>query len=78
MTTKTAKIVYTITDEAPALATRSFLPIVETFTKAAGIDVETILAVFVVILFYSLIFIPPKRCVSTGYNSKYKRLFDIG
>ncbi|MFD3003275.1 NADP-dependent isocitrate dehydrogenase [Pontibacter toksunensis] len=41
MTTKTAKIVYTITDEAPALATRSFLPIVETFTKAAGIDVET-------------------------------------
>ncbi|MCJ8165546.1 NADP-dependent isocitrate dehydrogenase [Pontibacter sp. E15-1] len=41
MTTKTAKIVYTITDEAPALATRSFLPIVETFTKAAGIAVET-------------------------------------
>ncbi|WP_162055069.1 NADP-dependent isocitrate dehydrogenase [Pontibacter pamirensis] len=41
MTTKTAKIVYTITDEAPALATRSFLPIVETFTKAAGIEVET-------------------------------------
>ncbi|WP_439880311.1 NADP-dependent isocitrate dehydrogenase [Pontibacter sp. MBLB2868] len=39
--TKTAKIVYTITDEAPALATRSFLPIVETFTKAAGIEVET-------------------------------------
>jgi isocitrate dehydrogenase len=41
MTTKTAKIVYTITDEAPALATYSFLPIVKTFTKAAGIDVET-------------------------------------
>ncbi|GHA74515.1 NADP-dependent isocitrate dehydrogenase [Pontibacter akesuensis] len=41
MTTKTAKIVYTITDEAPALATQSFLPIVETFTKAAGIEVET-------------------------------------
>ncbi|MBF9253461.1 NADP-dependent isocitrate dehydrogenase [Pontibacter sp. 172403-2] len=41
MTTKTAKIVYTITDEAPALATYSFLPIVETFTQAAGIDVET-------------------------------------
>ncbi|MFD2514638.1 NADP-dependent isocitrate dehydrogenase [Pontibacter locisalis] len=41
MTKKTATIVYTITDEAPALATRSFLPIVETFTKAAGIEVET-------------------------------------
>ncbi|GAB3529405.1 NADP-dependent isocitrate dehydrogenase [Pontibacter brevis] len=41
MTEKSARIVYTITDEAPALATRSFLPIVETFTKAAGIDVET-------------------------------------
>ncbi|WP_242916187.1 NADP-dependent isocitrate dehydrogenase [Pontibacter liquoris] len=41
MTTKTAKIVYTITDEAPALATRSFLPLVETFTQAAGIEVET-------------------------------------
>ena len=41
MTTKTAKIVYTITDEAPALATYSLLPIVETFTQAAGIEVET-------------------------------------
>jgi isocitrate dehydrogenase len=40
MTTKTAKIVYTITDEAPALATRSFLPIVEAFTKAADVEVE--------------------------------------
>ncbi|MBC5993715.1 NADP-dependent isocitrate dehydrogenase [Pontibacter cellulosilyticus] len=38
---KTSKIIYTITDEAPALATRSFLPIVQTFTKAAGIEVET-------------------------------------
>ena len=35
------KIVYTITDEAPALATYSFLPIVEAFTKSAGISVET-------------------------------------
>jgi isocitrate dehydrogenase len=41
MTTETAKIVYTITDEAPALATYSFLPIVKTFTKAANIAVET-------------------------------------
>ncbi len=36
-----AKIIYTKTDEAPALATYSFLPIVEAFTKAAGIEVET-------------------------------------
>ena len=36
-----AKIIYTKTDEAPALATYSFLPIVKAFTDAAGIDVET-------------------------------------
>jgi len=36
-----SKIIYTITDEAPALATFSFLPIVEAFTKAAGVSVET-------------------------------------
>ncbi|ATC65596.1 isocitrate dehydrogenase (NADP(+)) [Nibricoccus aquaticus] len=34
-------ILYTITDEAPALATYSFLPIVQAFTKHAGIAVET-------------------------------------
>jgi isocitrate dehydrogenase len=39
--TKTAKIVYTKTDEAPALATRSFLPIVKAFTKSSGITIET-------------------------------------
>lgn len=38
---KTPKIIYTKTDEAPALATYSFLPIVEAFTKLAGIEVET-------------------------------------
>ena len=36
-----AKIIYTETDEAPALATYSFLPIVKAFTKAAGVSVET-------------------------------------
>lgn len=36
-----SKIIYTKTDEAPALATLSFLPIVEAFTKPAGISVET-------------------------------------
>ena len=41
MTTKASRIIYTITDEAPALATRSFLPIVQAFTKAADIEVET-------------------------------------
>ncbi|MEM9159976.1 MAG: NADP-dependent isocitrate dehydrogenase [Verrucomicrobiota bacterium] len=37
----TAKIIYTKTDEAPALATYSLLPIVEAFTSAAGVAVET-------------------------------------
>ena len=41
MTTNTPKIIYTLTDEAPALATYSLLPIVKSFTKTAGIDVET-------------------------------------
>ncbi|MEN9359399.1 MAG: hypothetical protein RL095_934 [Verrucomicrobiota bacterium] len=36
-----SKIIYTLTDEAPALATYSFLPIVQAFSKAAGIQVET-------------------------------------
>ena len=40
MTTKASKIIYTKTDEAPALATYSFLPIVTAFTKAAGVAVE--------------------------------------
>jgi len=37
----TPKILYTLTDEAPALATYSLLPIVQAFTKTAGIQVET-------------------------------------
>ena len=37
----TSKIVYTHTDEAPALATYSLLPIIKAFTEAAGVDVET-------------------------------------
>lgn len=39
--TQTAKIIYTITDEAPALATYSFLPIVKVFAEAAGVAIET-------------------------------------
>ncbi len=35
------KIIYTKTDEAPALATQSFLPIVKTFTATAGIQIQT-------------------------------------
>jgi len=35
------RIIYTETDEAPALATYSLLPIVQAYTRAAGIDVET-------------------------------------
>jgi isocitrate dehydrogenase len=37
----TAKIIYTLTDEAPALATYSLLPVVQAFTRTAGIAVET-------------------------------------
>ncbi len=37
----TDKIIYTKTDEAPLLATYSLLPIIEGFTRAAGIEVET-------------------------------------
>ncbi|MCO4758153.1 MAG: NADP-dependent isocitrate dehydrogenase [Oceanospirillaceae bacterium] len=40
MTTPEQTIYYTLTDEAPALATASLLPIVRTFTSAAGIDVK--------------------------------------
>jgi isocitrate dehydrogenase len=36
-----AKIIYTKTDEAPALATYSFLPIVKAFTASSGIEIET-------------------------------------
>ncbi len=38
--TKISKIIYTKTDEAPALATYSLLPIIKTFTNAAGVEVE--------------------------------------
>ncbi|WP_100615939.1 NADP-dependent isocitrate dehydrogenase [Confluentibacter citreus] len=36
-----SKIFYTKTDEAPALATRSLLPIVKAFVKSSGIEIET-------------------------------------
>ncbi|MCW5519676.1 NADP-dependent isocitrate dehydrogenase [Aureitalea sp. L0-47] len=39
--TKSAKIIYTMTDEAPFLATHSLLPIIEAFARPSGIDVET-------------------------------------
>ncbi|TCK20439.1 NADP-dependent isocitrate dehydrogenase [Pseudonocardia endophytica] len=35
------KLTYTYTDEAPALATHSFLPVIEAFADKAGVDVET-------------------------------------
>lgn len=41
MSTDTSKIIYTITDEAPALATHSFLPIVKAYTASSAIAVET-------------------------------------
>src|SRR6476661_9019156 len=36
-----SKIIYTHTDEAPMLATYSFLPIIEAFASTAGVEVET-------------------------------------
>ncbi len=36
-----SKIIYTLTDEAPMLATAAFLPVIRTFTSPAGIDVST-------------------------------------
>jgi len=41
MSTDNSKIIYTITDEAPALATYSLLPIIQAYTASSGIDVET-------------------------------------
>ncbi len=41
MTDQKSSIVYTHTDEAPALATLAFLPIVKTFASACGVNVET-------------------------------------
>ena len=38
--TDNLKIIYTETDEAPRLATYSFLPIIKAFTDTAGVDVE--------------------------------------
>ena len=41
MSTQQPTIIYTLTDEAPLLATAAFLPIIRTFTAPAGINVET-------------------------------------
>ncbi len=41
MKTETSTIIWTWTDEAPALATLSFLPIVRAFTKGTGVSVDT-------------------------------------
>lgn len=41
LNTSKQKIIYTLTDEAPALATSSFLPIVKAFTQSAGIEIVT-------------------------------------
>ncbi|MEN8804049.1 MAG: NADP-dependent isocitrate dehydrogenase [Wenyingzhuangia sp.] len=41
MAKENSKIIYTLTDEAPALATYSLLPIIKAFTSKAGIEIET-------------------------------------
>jgi monomeric isocitrate dehydrogenase len=63
MTAQPSKIVYTLTDEAPALATYSFLPIVQAFTKAANVS---ILRSPEVIFYASVIF----DSVLTGVGSR--------
>ena len=40
MPTAKPKIIYTLTDEAPRLATYSLLPILRAFTRPAGIEIE--------------------------------------
>jgi len=42
MATEKSKIIYTLTDEAPALATCAFLPIIRTFTAPADIEVKQV------------------------------------
>ena len=42
-----AKIIYTKTDEAPALATYSLLPIVQAFASSADVELEKIARVFI-------------------------------
>ena len=41
MSEHASTIIYTITDEAPALATYSLLPVIEAFAGVAGVSVET-------------------------------------
>lgn len=41
MSAEQPTIIYTLTDEAPLLATYGFLPVIRTFADAAGIDVKT-------------------------------------
>ena len=41
MSAQQPTIIYTLTDEAPLLATYAFLPVIRTFAGAAGIDVQT-------------------------------------
>ena len=41
MSAESSKMIYTITDEAPALATHSLLPIIQAYASSAGVKVET-------------------------------------
>ena len=41
MANEKSKIIYTLTDEAPLLATAAFLPVIRTFAAPAGIEVES-------------------------------------
>ena len=76
-------IIYTKTDEAPALATYSFLPIVQAFTKHAGIDVVSrdislagrILATLLLLLF--AVGVVPLLCTSYKLVSRSREILAV-
>ena len=71
MADKKSKIIYTLTDEAPYLATCSFLPILRTFAAPAGIDiVESDISLAARILGeFSDVLTPEQKCPTTCLSS---------
>ena len=81
-----SKIIYTITDEAPALATASFLPIIKAFTAKANIDVETrdislagrILAHFPLEIRWNIQFTRPTAQIPVDHTQFNAALIELG
>jgi len=71
MADKKSKIIYTLTDEAPYLATCSLLPILRTFAAPAGIDiVESDISLAASILGeFSDVLTPEQKCQTTCLSS---------